>query len=78
MIIALDQVDMFDESPASEGRIETQRPFKILVSLLDKWEIGYALTDILALDTLRALKIKLEVGEEDVRVGGRSSRKGRH
>jgi hypothetical protein len=35
---------------------DVQRPFKIFVSLLDKWEIGYALTDYMILETLMALQ----------------------
>ncbi|KAN0061878.1 hypothetical protein ACQY0O_005872 [Thecaphora frezii] len=34
---------------------ERQRPYKIFVSLLDKWEIGQPLTKVLVLDALRAL-----------------------
>ena len=47
------------------------RPYKIFISLLDKWEIGYGLTDKLVFDALISLKRALsenpDVGE-DVRV----------
>ncbi|KDQ15544.1 hypothetical protein BOTBODRAFT_65254 [Botryobasidium botryosum FD-172 SS1] len=32
------------------------RPYKIFISLLDKWEIGSLLTDVLLLDALKAVK----------------------
>jgi len=32
------------------------RPFKIFVSLLDKWEIGAPLTQVLVYDALKAIK----------------------
>ncbi|KAI8459463.1 Dopey, N-terminal-domain-containing protein [Phakopsora pachyrhizi] len=40
--------------------VERQRPFKIFIALLDKWEIGGPLTETLALDAFRALKDVLE------------------
>ena len=40
------------------------RPFKIYVSLLDKWEIGAPLTDVLIYDSLRAIKQALEEGRD--------------
>jgi hypothetical protein len=46
------------------------RPFKVFVSLQDKWEIGASLTDAMILDTLRAIKKLLEIESresEDVR-----------
>ncbi|KAG0147859.1 hypothetical protein CROQUDRAFT_42250 [Cronartium quercuum f. sp. fusiforme G11] len=36
--------------------VERQRPFKIFIALLDKWEIGGPVTEALALDSFRALK----------------------
>ncbi|MBW0470508.1 hypothetical protein O181_010223, partial [Austropuccinia psidii MF-1] len=36
--------------------VERQRPFKIYIALLDKWEIGVPLTKVLVLDAFRALK----------------------
>ena len=41
-----------------------QQPYKIIISLLDKWEIGYPLTEIIVLDLLRALS--RAIGSEDL------------
>ena len=38
---------------------DRQRPFKIFISLLDKWEIGAALTEVLVLDAFAALRTAL-------------------
>ncbi|KAJ8084790.1 hypothetical protein PM082_003567 [Marasmius tenuissimus] len=45
------------------------RPFKIFVSLLDKWELGSALTEVLIYDSFKAIKQLVETssdGKEDV------------
>ena len=39
------------------------RPYKIFISLLDKWEIGLPLTEVLILDALKA--IKQSVGDQE-------------
>ncbi|KAM0788392.1 hypothetical protein ACM66B_001530 [Microbotryomycetes sp. NB124-2] len=39
--------------------VDRQRPFKIFISLLDKWEIGAALTEVLVLDAFSALRTAL-------------------
>ncbi|WVF67091.1 hypothetical protein IAT40_001836 [Kwoniella sp. CBS 6097] len=45
------------ESLSSSSDIaDAQRPFKIFLSLLDKWEVGSALSERLALPALRAIK----------------------
>jgi len=44
---------------------EPQRPYKIFISLLDKWEIGYPLTDVIVEDAFRALKLSLERGDDE-------------
>lgn len=36
------------------------RPFKVFISLLDKWEIGGALTEAIVLDVFKALKALIE------------------
>ena len=36
------------------------RPFKIFISLLDKWEIGGPLTDVLVLDAFQSLKTSID------------------
>lgn len=50
--------------PSGEAS-EPQRPYKIFISLLDKWEIGYPLTDVIVEDALRALKLSLERGDDE-------------
>lgn len=40
------------------------RPFKIFISLLDKWEIGAALTELLVYDAFRAVKSLIQAGGE--------------
>lgn len=44
---------------------EPQRPYRIFISLLDKYEIGYALTDVLVLDALGALEAAIPSGDPD-------------
>jgi hypothetical protein len=41
---------------APSGDYSESRPFKIFISLLDKWEIGAALTDVLVYDAFKAIK----------------------
>lgn len=48
------QTEMFVQTTDISDR---QRPYKIFVSLLDKWEIGYPLTEVLVLDSFQALKL---------------------
>ncbi len=36
------------------------RPFKVFISLLDKWEIGGALTEAIVLGVFKALKALIE------------------
>ena len=55
------QEEMLLHSSSSD---EPQRPYKVFISLLDKWEIGYPLTDVLIEDALRALKSALDKGDE--------------
>lgn len=40
--------------PSSEYSLA--RPFRIYISLLDKWEIGTPLTEVLIYDALRSVK----------------------
>jgi hypothetical protein len=54
-------------SPSTE--YPESRPFKIFISLLDKWEIGGALTEAMVLDAFKALKSLIEsdaASSEDV------------
>ena len=41
------------------------RPFKIFVSLLDRWEVGASVTEELAIDALTALQTGLGRSEEN-------------
>lgn len=36
------------------------RPFRIFVSLLDKWEIGSTLSDVLIMDCLQGIKQQMQ------------------
>lgn len=51
------------------GEYSESRPFKIFVSLLDKWEIGGPVTDALIYDVFKAVKSHVDSnpdGAEDV------------
>jgi hypothetical protein len=50
------------------GEYAESRPFKIFISLLDKWEIGAPLTEILVFESFKAIKQLIEAadGGEDV------------
>jgi hypothetical protein len=41
------------------------RPFKIFLSLLDKWEIGEPLTETLIYNAFKAIKLSVEAGSEN-------------
>jgi hypothetical protein len=53
-----------DEQSIETGTAERQRPFKIFISLLDKWEIGGALTEVLVLDAFASLRDNLRPGDD--------------
>ncbi|KAJ2917856.1 hypothetical protein MD484_g2573, partial [Candolleomyces efflorescens] len=53
--------EMFDPS----GEYAESRPFKIFISLLDKWEIGGPLADILVYDAFKAIKSLMAVHTQD-------------
>lgn len=55
------QADMEAQSIDSTDR---QRPFKIFISLLDKWEIGAALSEVLVLDAFAALQTSLRPNDD--------------
>ena len=42
------------------GDYSESRPFKIFISLLDKWEIGASLTEDLVYDAFKAIKLLTE------------------
>jgi hypothetical protein len=50
---------------APSGEYSESRPFKIFISLLDKWEIGSALTDVLVLDALKAIRFLMQRNAEE-------------
>ncbi|KAG1754714.1 Dopey, N-terminal-domain-containing protein [Suillus paluster] len=54
-----------DEMFAPSGEYSESRPFKIFISLLDKWEIGSALTDVLVLDALKAIRFLMQRDAEE-------------
>ncbi|KAJ7103154.1 Dopey, N-terminal-domain-containing protein, partial [Mycena belliarum] len=62
------QSTLKDEMIAPSGEYAESRPFKIFISLLDKWEIGASLTEILVFDSFKAIKRLIEAadGGEDV------------
>lgn len=53
--------EMFSPS----GEYAESRPFKIFISLLDKWEIGSPLADILVYDAFKAIKSLMEAHSTD-------------
>ncbi|GJN87072.1 hypothetical protein Rhopal_000017-T1 [Rhodotorula paludigena] len=57
---------------ASDQTTERQRPFKIFISLLDKWEIGANLTEVGVLDAFQALKedLRPEDAHDDLLMTG--------
>ncbi|KAL0951843.1 hypothetical protein HGRIS_008504 [Hohenbuehelia grisea] len=52
-----------DEMFAPSSDYSESRPFKIFISLLDKWEIGAALTEVLVYDAFKAIKSLVEAGD---------------
>ncbi|KXN85691.1 Protein dopey [Leucoagaricus sp. SymC.cos] len=48
------------EMVSPSGEYAESRPFKIFISLLDKWEIGAPLTEVLIYDALKAAKNLME------------------
>ena len=61
---------MFHPSP----EYSPSRPFKIFISLLDKWEIGSPLTEVLVFDAFRAVKQGVESGVDAGEEVGTSER----
>lgn len=47
--------DFIEQEDDSADVADRQRPYKTMLSLLDKWEIGFPLTEAIALDLLRSL-----------------------
>lgn len=44
---------------------ERQKPYRIFISLLDKWEIGQSLTRVLALDAFHAISVHVARGQHE-------------
>lgn len=62
-------LDVVCEAMREEMRQGEQRPFRILLALLDKWEIGYPVTEALVLDAFRCLKDNMHgEGKEELRM----------
>ncbi|KAE9401014.1 hypothetical protein BT96DRAFT_956680 [Gymnopus androsaceus JB14] len=58
-----------EDMVSPSGEYADSRPFKIFISLLDKWEIGAALSEVLVYDAFKAIKNLAEAapeGEEDI------------
>ncbi|PWZ01195.1 hypothetical protein BCV70DRAFT_199555 [Testicularia cyperi] len=49
----------------TDEHAERQNPYRIFVSLLDKWEIGQPLTRVLALDAFQAIATRVARGQEE-------------
>lgn len=56
-------VEFIESSRDSEEMAVRQRPYKVILSLLDKWEISYPLTEVIVSDILRALDKSSRDGE---------------
>jgi hypothetical protein len=55
---------MQDEMFAPSSEYSELRPFKIFISLLDKWEIGAPLTNALIYDAFKAIKQLIDSGSD--------------
>lgn len=55
--------ERFDKDVLDAG--ERQKPYRIFISLLDKWEIGQSLTRVLALDAFHAISLQVARGQEE-------------
>lgn len=56
-------VELLETIRDSEDLAAKQRPYKVVLSLLDKWEISYPLTEVVVSDVLRALDRASRDGE---------------
>ncbi|TDL20873.1 hypothetical protein BD410DRAFT_899170 [Rickenella mellea] len=62
--LALLRATLLDEMSHPSTEYPDSRPYKIFISLLDKWEIGLPLTEVLVYDALHALKTSIEGSNE--------------
>ncbi|KAI0081169.1 hypothetical protein K474DRAFT_1768894 [Panus rudis PR-1116 ss-1] len=53
-----------DEMFNPSAEYSHSRPFKIFISLLDKWEVGSPLTEVLVLDAFKAIRKAVENNED--------------
>ncbi|KAI5481667.1 cellular morphogenesis-related protein [Pseudohyphozyma bogoriensis] len=53
-----------DMDAQTTDTLDRQRPFKIFISLLDKWEIGGPLTEVLVLDAFASLRVLLRPNDD--------------
>ncbi|KAH8998778.1 Dopey, N-terminal-domain-containing protein [Lactarius hatsudake] len=60
--LGLLQTTLRSEMSSPSTEYPESRPFKVFISLLDKWEIGGALTEAIVLDVFKALKSLIESG----------------
>lgn len=58
--LGLLQTTLRSEMSSPSTEYPESRPFKVFISLLDKWEIGGALTEAIVLDVFKALKSLIE------------------
>ncbi|KAH8991959.1 Dopey, N-terminal-domain-containing protein [Lactarius akahatsu] len=58
--LGLLQTTLRSEMTSPSTEYPESRPFKVFISLLDKWEIGGALTEAIVLDVFKALKSLIE------------------
>lgn len=56
-----------DTLGAETQSYDAQKPFKIFLSLLDRWEIGGALSDKLVMHALEAIRVGLPRVSPDMR-----------
>lgn len=62
-------LELVEASREYEDLSAKQRPYKVILSLLDKWEISYPLTEVIVSDVLRALDKSSRNGELNEEVG---------
>ncbi|CAD6893213.1 unnamed protein product [Tilletia laevis] len=56
-------------APISPGQ-DRQRPYRIFISLLDKYEIGHALTEVLVLDSFQAVALQAQLRDSLLKGSG--------
>ena len=64
---ALTNEDDMDSLGLESHSVDAQRPFKVFLSLLDKWELGAALSDKLVVPALEAIRAGLPRVSSNIR-----------